>query len=629
MRIMMNPLRIVLVYAFFSILWILFSDSVVGFFIHDNSLISSLQTIKGLFFILITSLMLYFLIKAKIDEIESIRKNLNEHRQRLEYVIEGANLGYWDWDYVNHQQWVNDRWLGFLGLMRGDIQDDFKDWAERIHPSDKIVADKAIESTIRNNKPYVIEFRMQHKDGHWVWIEGSGAVVKRDEKTGAPLRLAGTHRDISDRKRTQEDMLFLALNDPLTRLPNRAYLRQEFEKRRLDDNSLMAFLFLDLDYFKNINDMYGHSIGDRVIQIVAKRFASCLCESDFLARVGGDEFVILTNGHLHVGSLCEDLVRSLVEPIVLEEDSFLLGVSIGVACSPQDGTSFEMLFKNADTAMYEAKSNGKNRYVFYTQDMTDTIVKSTKLDNEIKRALDNDEFVLYYQPQIDLKTKKVIGIEALIRWNEPSKGILGPNVFIPRAEENRLIIPMGEMVFKKALQQVKQWSEEKLLTGRMAINISGIQIEEENFVDRLEAIRKEIGVDASLIELEVTESYIMTKAESSILMLQELQDLGFSIAVDDFGTGYSSLSYLKQLPLQKLKIDRSFIKDLPYDYEDRAILRAIVSLAQGLRLEVLAEGVEEEEQEEFLLKNGCHLAQGFLFAKPMSAEACEEYLRQN
>lgn len=629
MRIMLNSLRIVFIYAFFSILWILFSDSILSFFIKDASVLSSLQTVKGLFFIFITSLMLYVLIKRKIDELDTMRKNLHEHQQRLEYVIEGANLGYWDWDYVHNTQLVNDRWLSFLGLKRDEIEHTITDWSNRIHPSDKIIVDKAIENTIRHNKPYIIEFRMQHVDGHWVWIEGSGAVVKRDEKTGAPLRLAGTHRDISERKRSQADMLFLALNDPLTKLPNRAYLRQEFEKRRLSESTSMAFLFLDLDYFKNINDMYGHSIGDKVIQIVAKRFNSCIKESDFLARVGGDEFVILTEGHLHVRSLCEDLVQSLIEPMVIEEDAFSLGVSIGVACAPQNGNSFEALFKNADTAMYEAKSSGKNRYVFYTQDMTDSIVQSTKLDNEIKRAIEKDEFVLYYQPQVDLETKKVVGIEALVRWMDPMKGVMNPDFFIPRAEENRLIVILGEMVFKKALYQLQAWKNQNLFEGKMAINISGVQMEEENFVQRIESIRQEINVDASSIELEVTESYVMTKATSSIPMLQELKDLGYSIAVDDFGTGYSSLSYLKQLPLQKLKIDRSFIKDLPYDYEDRAILRAIVDLAKGLKLEVLAEGVEEEEQKEFLLKNGCKMAQGFLFAKPMSAEACEEYLRQN
>ncbi|AFL68799.1 putative bifunctional diguanylate cyclase/phosphodiesterase [Sulfurospirillum barnesii] len=629
MRTMMSSLRIVFFYTFFGILWILFSDALLSFFIDDANTLSALQTYKGLFFVVITSLLLYFLIKRKIDEINAIQERLLEHQQRLEYVIEGANLGYWDWDYVHNSQWVNDKWLFFLGLKREDIEASVTDWSNRIHPSDKIIAQKAIESTIRHNKPYVIEFRMLHKDGHWVWIEGSGAVVKRDEKTGAPLRLAGTHRDISERKHSQAEMLFLALNDPLTKLPNRIYLREEFEKRCMNELPSMAFLFLDLDYFKTINDMYGHSVGDKVIKIVAKRFEKCLQENDFLARVGGDEFVVLTEGHLHVSTLCEALVASLLEPIFLEKDVFSLGVSIGVALSPHDGTNFEALFKNADTAMYEAKSRGKNRYVFYTQDMTDTIFRASKLDTEMKRAIERDEFIVYYQPQIDLQTGGVVGIEALVRWNDPIKGMIPPNAFIPRAEENRMIIPLGEMVMKKALSQLKVWQDEKLFKGRMAINISGIQMEEENFVEKIETLRQGIGVDASSIELEMTESYIMTKAASSIAMLQELKQLGFSISVDDFGTGYSSLSYLKQLPLDKLKIDRSFIKDLPDDMEDRAILRAIVSLAQGLGLDVLAEGVEEEEQKLFLLENGCLMAQGFLFAKPMSAQACEEYLRQN
>ncbi len=627
-RISVSPWRIVLIYALFATLWIFFSDHAVEYFVDNVTLFATLSTYKGFFFVVITSLLLYGLIKAKILQIISMQKKIKEHEQRLEYVIQGANLGYWDWDYVNHKHVVNDRWLSFLGLQRSDIDEMDTDWSERIHPEDRMIAQEAVENTIQNNQPYVIEFRMRHADGHWVWIEGSGAVVERDENTGAPLRLAGTHRDISSRKNAQKEMLFLALNDPLTKLPNRVYLKQELEKRLIEEPEL-CFLFLDLDRFKTINDMYGHTTGDKVIQVVAERLKSLLQASDFIARVGGDEFVILTRENLGVESLCEKIIASLEAPIEIGDEQFKVAASMGVTCSPKDGNSFETLFKNADTAMYEAKNSLQKNYVFYTPSMTEQLLNMSKLDNELKHAIENDEFVVYYQPQINLRTNQMIGLEALVRWYHPVEGIIPPNNFIPRAEETRLIIPLGLLIFKKSLMQMKKWDEQAFFDGVMAINISSVQIEEENFVEKLEVIRQEIGISAQRIELEVTESCFMNNPEQVSKTLQKLENLGYKISIDDFGTGYSSLSYLKQLPLHKLKIDRSFIRDLPHDTDDQAISKAIIALGKTLELEVLAEGVETEDQKAFLIENKCDSMQGYLFAKPLSAEVLEETFRQN
>ena len=627
-RISVSPWRIVLIYALFATLWIFFSDNAVEYFVDNVTVFATLSTYKGFFFVVITSLLLYGLIKAKIFQIVSMQKKLKEHEQRLEYVIQGANLGYWDWDYVNHKHIVNDTWLSFLGLKRKDIDQLDTDWSERIHPEDKMIAQKAVEYTIKNNLPYVIEFRMRHADGHWVWIEGSGAVVERDENTGEPLRLAGTHRDISSRKNAQKEMLFLALNDPLTKLPNRVYLKQELEKRLIEEPEL-CFLFLDLDRFKTINDMYGHTTGDKVIQVVAERLKSVLHESDFIARVGGDEFVILTRENLEVELLCKKLIASLEVPIEIGDEQFKVNASMGVTCSPRDGSSFETLFKNADTAMYEAKNNLQKSYVFYTASMTEQLLNISKLDNELKRAIENDEFVIYYQPQINLHNNKMVGLEALVRWQHPIDGLVLPNHFIPRAEETRLIIPLGLLVFKKALQKMKYWDEHAFFDGIMAINISNVQIEEEEFVEKIEVIRQEVGINAQRIELEVTESCFMSNPEHVSKTLQKLENIGYKISIDDFGTGYSSMSYLKQLPLHKLKIDRSFIKDLPYDSDDQAISKAIIALGKTLELEVLAEGVETEEQKRFLIQNGCDSMQGYLFAKPLSCEVLEETFRQN
>ena len=628
MKSFLSALRIVLVYFIFSLMWILFSDALLEYFLQDMALLIKLQTYKGMFFIAVTSCILFLLIRSKLHEISKIEKQLQENEQRLQYVIKGANLGYWDWNYQTNQQLVNDKWLEFLGLSREDIKNDVTDWSQRIHPEDMLIAKKVVDQTIKDSKPYVIEFRMRHRDGHWVWIEGSGAVVERDN-AGKPLRLAGTHKNISFRKQAAEEMSFLALNDALTKLPNRIFLKTKLEEFLQIPSQKLAFLFLDLDYFKNINDVYGHTFGDKVIQDVALRFQEAIGAHDFIARVGGDEFVILTPEVLHVEKLCKALALSIEQPFHVEEETFSLGASIGIAIFPQDGKTFEALFKNADTAMYVAKNSGKNRFKYYTQTMSDAVLESTKMDSEMKKGIENDEFVLHYQPQVNLETGLFIGVEALVRWQNPFKGFIPPNDFIPRAEENRLIIPLGAMIFKKALLQAKAWREEGIFDGVMAINISGVQIEEDDFVETLEAILKEENIDTHKIELEITESAIMKNADQAIITIQKLKKLGFSIAIDDFGTGYSSLSYLKALPIDKLKIDRSFVKDLPYDKDDVAISKVIIALAKNLELRVLAEGVETNEQKEFLLQNGCHTAQGYLFAKPMDAESFASFLHQN
>jgi len=628
MRVVVSTFRIVFIYTLFSVLWILFSDSILEFFIKDPLKMSLIQTYKGLFFIAVTSVLLFILIRRQMQQLYAMQKKIKEKQQRLECVLQGADLGYWDWDYASNKQWVNDRWLEFLGLSRTDIEEDITDWSQRIHPEDMSIAQQAIQSTIKDAEPYTIEFRMRHANGEWVWIEGSGAVVTWDEADKKPLRLAGTHRDISERKKAQEEIRHLALQDSLTKLPNRYYLKQHLA-RVVEEERKSAFLFLDLDFFKNINDLYGHSVGDTVIQEAARRFQVCLHEGDFIARVGGDEFTIVTYDIEGLSALSQRLIDALIEPFSIVDEKVTLGVSIGIALCPEDGSCFEELFKNADTAMYAAKNSGKNCFMFYTTSMTHDILLSTTLDKEIKKAIENDEFTLHFQPLIDIQSDDIIGAEVLVRWQHPEKGLIFPGDFIARAEETHAIIPLGELIFKKALHQIQLWNEKALFHGIIAINISSIQIEHEAFIHRVEALCNECKIHASRIELEVTESFIMKNPEQSAQTLQKLKSLGFGISVDDFGTGYSSLSYLKTLPIHKLKIDRSFIKDLPQDKDDRAIVRAIISLAKNLELEVLAEGVETKEQKKFLVENWCDSAQGYYFAKPMSAQDFEAFIRKN
>lgn len=620
--------RIVAIYLLFALLWIFFSDSLLEFFVTDAKTLSTFQTYKGIFFVLSTSVILYFLIKRYMKHLIFVQEELEETKQRLEYVIKGANLGYWDWDYKSDKQVVNDKWLSFLGLQPDDIEYDIQDWSSRIHPDDMPIAQRALEQTMSDSQPYVIEFRMKHKDGHYVWIEGSGAVVARDSKDGSVLRLAGTHKDISTRKEFEKEIRFLALNDVLTRLPNRTFLKQKIEEKINKTPDLeFAFLFLDLDYFKNINDIYGHSKGDYIIQQVATRLQKALLKNDFIARVGGDEFVVLIENLDNLKSQCQLLFNALEEPFIINNEHNKIGVSIGIALYPKDGNTLEELFKNADTAMYVAKNSGKNRYCFYHPSMTDNIYLSTKFDSELKEAIKNEEFILHYQPQIDLQTNKLIGLEALVRWQKADGEMIGPDTFIKQSEENKMIIEIGEIVMKKAFMTLKEFQEEKSFQGTMAINISAVQIDDIHFISQLEKRCKDANISPSFVELEITESYIMHHPEKSIEILDELHQKGFKISIDDFGTGYSSLSYLKKLPVDKLKIDRSFIKDLPQDSEDSAITKTIITLAKNLNLEVIAEGVETQAQELFLQENGCDSVQGYFYAKPMDKARLEEYFK--
>lgn len=613
-----GSLRIVAVYALFSVLWILFSDSALRLFIDDISVLNTLQTYKGLTFVTVTALLLYGLILSHFRSLKIIQVQLEENRQRLEYVLQGAGLGYWDRDCVSGEHFVNALWLEMLGLEREALKGKVDDWFSLIHPEDVGSVQEAIAKAASGTDSYVIVFRMRHKLGHWVWIESSGAVVKRDEHTGEPLRLAGTHKDVTARKEAEEAITFLAHYDPLTHLPNRTLLKLELEKQFSQGE--LAVLFLDLDAFQNINDLHGHGFGDAFIQEVAQRFRVFAKTLGFLAHLGADEFVMVVQGGEGVYEKGVAWLECLRTPFDVEGKRVHVKASIGIAKYPQDGQDGETLFRNADTALHEAKRLGKNQVMLYSQSMTEHIVHQDSLDKALQEALEADAFVLHYQPQVDLGCGKIIGAEVLVRWQHPQRGLLYPNVFIPRAEESGFMVPLGWAIAKKALMQMAQWQRAGLFEGVLAINISTVQIETEDFVQTMHGLCQEAGVSPAHVELEVTESFVMKNTFESIQKLRALKAVGFKLSVDDFGTGYSSLSYLKELPIDKLKIDRSFVKDLPQSEEDCAIVKAIIALAKNLHLEVLGEGVETQEQALFLKNESCHAAQGYFYAKPMPPE---------
>jgi diguanylate cyclase (GGDEF)-like protein/PAS domain S-box-containing protein len=433
------------------------------------------------------------------------------------------------------------------------------------------------------------------------------------------------HLELLDEvKQQKDDLQHLAHHDSLTNLPNRELflmrLKQAISKAKRV-NMQMAVLFVDLDRFKEINDSLGHEVGDKVLKEVAKRFQVSVREEDLIARLGGDEFTFISEGlekPQHAAMVAQQITKSLESPFEISNQQFFLTASIGISVYPQDGRSAEMLLRNADAAMYKAKDEGKNTFQYYTADMTEQAFERIFLESSLRRALGENQLVVYYQPQFDTINDQLVGAEALVRWIHPELGIVSPSRFIPLAEDTGLIIPLGKQVLHVACEQMTKWERQGIRPRRLAINLSVKQISSSDLLSSIQAILADTGCRPDWLEFEVTEGFLMKDPEASVSILQQLRDLGAELAVDDFGTGYSSLAYLKRFPLTRLKIDQSFIRDVPKDPDDIAITRAIIALAKSLNLNVLAEGVECEEQKNFLVEEGCHEAQGYFYGRPVS-----------
>ncbi|MBI5344609.1 MAG: EAL domain-containing protein [Deltaproteobacteria bacterium] len=442
----------------------------------------------------------------------------------------------------------------------------------------------------------------------------------------------GIIRDITERKQSEETIVRMAYHDHLTGLPNRLLLNDRLEQALSmghRHNSLVAVLFIDIDRFKIINDTLGHAMGDELIRAAAERLRKRLRGSDTVARLGGDEFTVLLqdiNGIEGVSKAVENISSLFKEPFNIKGHELFLTVSMGISIYPDDGADRETLLKNADIAMYLAKDEGRNAYRFYATSLNARTIERLELENRLRKAVERDELLLHYQPQIDIKTGEVIGIEALVRWHEPERGIIQPADFIPLAEETGLIVPIGEWVLRKACEENRRWQDKGLKQVRVAVNLSLRQFRQKDFVKTVAGIIKDTALDPQYLELELTESIIMKDGESTIEVLRELKAMGIRLSIDDFGTGYSSLAYLKKMPIDVLKIDQSFVRDIAVDPDDAAIAVTIIRMAHSLKLEVVAEGVETAEQLEFLRSMQCDRFQGFLVSRPVPSAEVEGVL---
>ena len=562
-----------------------------------------------------------FTNQMMIETLSRKKVELKDSESKAHAILENALVGIVhlkDRKFVS----VNKKFEEMFGYSRDEIVDVNTSMIFNSYHDYEEVGVDAYEA-LERGEDHHSEWNVKRNDGSVFWCAISAKLIDKDAAEKGSIWL---YEDISERKKNEDQLRYLANYDTLTQLPNRAFfhsqLEEDLDKARKEKTEL-AVMFIDLDRFKQINDSLGHDAGDLLLQEVAKRLKYCVRGSDTVARLGGDEFtIILTElaNHAGVEFVAGKILASLNKPVILGEEEVAASPSIGISIFPDDGDNITALVKNADAAMYHAKAAGRNNYQYYSEDMNAASHERMMMENRLRNAIENDEFILYYQPQIDSFSRKVIGYEALIRWQNKELGLVSPADFIPLLEESGLIVPVGEWVLRTACQQVVYWHQQGRENIKMSVNLSAKQFQQGNLVELVDSILQETKLHPQFLDLEITETVFMEGSENSQQMLHELHELGVRISLDDFGTGYSSLAYLKRFPIDVIKIDRSFVSDILEDKNDAAICMAIIDIAQRLDLEVVAEGVETMEQYEYLKKHQCHTIQGFLFGRPLPAE---------
>ncbi|HXN33922.1 MAG TPA: EAL domain-containing protein [Polyangiaceae bacterium] len=571
-------------------------------------------------------------LRLAFEREREFAETLRQSEERYALAAHGANDGLWDWDVASGRVYLSARWKSMLGNDEHEIGSHVDAWFSRVHEDDLPGLKEALEAPVSGRKTHIQhEYRMVHKDGRHVWVLCRGIVVF--DSRGNPVRVAGSQTDITASKEAEEQLRRSVLHDALTGLPNRALLMDRLEqaivRAQRTAEARFAVLFLDLDHFKTLNDSLGHLAGDQLLVQIASRLGECLSSTDTVARLGGDEFaIILTDleNDETASIIAERIQEALGEPFALEGHRVFTSASVGITLSSEKYKRAADFLRDADTAMYRAKSQGRARHQLFDGQMHEQAMERLSVEAGVRRALERDELVLYYQPIVSLDAGNVVGVEALIRWNHPDRGILAPAEFLAVAEESGLILPISEWVVRSACEQARLW--QRLQPMRISVNMPPQQLKHPSFVKLISNNLRRSALSPSAIGLELVESSLIENREAIVDNLRELRAMGVYVAVDDFGTGYSSLSYLKRLPIDALKIDRSFTQGIPSDPNDTAISTTIIAMARSLNLQVVAEGVETREQVEFLRAHGCHTAQGYFFSRPLPAEECLQFLEQ-
>ena len=565
---------------------------------------------------------------GRLQYVLGIAEDVTERRrdaERLRLAQEIARVGAWEYHIGDRSAVWPAETRHILGI-EADEEAGPQTLMRHVHPDDRDRVQRAMHATISGGREYDVEYRVLVADGERT--VHSRARLEKDS-LDRPMRLVGMVQDITRLKEAEARLDYLAYHDPLTELPNRLHLQGRLEQALAAQQAggLVAVLFMDLDRFKTINDSLGHPFGDKLLRAVSGRLREAIPSEDVLARVGGDEFVVVLQdpgSQEEVVARAQRLLRALEAPFEVAGHEISIDAGIGISLYPTDADDSATLIRNADAAMYRAKAQGANGYQFYTADLTEEADRRLRIEMELRQAIAQDQLYLVYQPQVALDGDRAIGVETLVRWRHPELGTVSPGDFIPVAEETRLILAVGDWVLHTACQQFQQWRATGHAPGRLAVNISPVQVHDGNLIDSVKAALEASGLPAQCLELEVTEAVFLS--EGAARTFRHLQELGVELSVDDFGTGFSSLAYLKRLPVERLKIDRSFINDMLTDANDRAIVRSVIALSESLGLRVLAEGVETREQAEALRAEGCHEAQGFLYHRPLDAAELGQWL---
>ncbi|MFK4754500.1 bifunctional diguanylate cyclase/phosphodiesterase [Oceanobacter antarcticus] len=572
------------------------------------------------------------LFNSLLHTIESEHAALKENEARFRKLATFSPVGIFQVDTQQTLQYVNQRWRE-IHQMHGDLP-ELERWFGCIAPADLDSLRDAWQRLTTYQESIAMDLRLLHRDSTQTWIHLMASSL--NDRDGEVIGYLGAISDISELKSAQLQMENLAFYDALTGLANRRLFKNRLAKSIKSaqrTRSTLALMFLDMDQFKRINDSMGHDAGDLLLQEVARRLSNCVRDRDTVSRIGGDEFTILLTDVNHTSdvlTVAEKLLEALSRPIRIKGQDITTSVSIGITLTPQDSSDPNTLMKNADLAMYRAKELGRNNVQFFSEDMNRSILEHLSWEQEINDALTANQFTLAYQPKISLRDYHTTGVEALIRWHHPEKGFVSPDRFIPVAEETGQILAIGRWVLERSCTEMRALLQSGALpeNARIAVNLSARQFAAPDLETVISQVLQESGLSPSNLELEITESTLMLDVESAIATMASLQAIGVRFAIDDFGTGYSSLAYLKRLPIEVLKVDRSFVLDIPDDTNDMAITAAVIAMAHKLGIIVVAEGVESEDQVNFLRNNLCDEGQGYLFSRPLTLQQLQLFLRE-
>ncbi|WP_159107281.1 EAL domain-containing protein [Azospirillum sp. B4] len=568
-----------------------------------------------------------------VTDLKKVQQSLGKSEERMRLVLRGSQDAPWDWDLATNILYYSPRWWEMIGYQAGELCTDPSLWESLSHPDDRETVRATFHAALKSGQEsYEVEFRLRHKDGHYVPILSRGFILR--DAQGRPIRVSGTNTNLTERRQAERRIHHLAYYDALTDLPNRSLLLEHLRRAFLSGKrrrSQGALLFLGLDHFKILNDTLGHDKGDELLRQVARRLRDCVRESDMVARVGGDEFVIMLENlgatasaaALATKRVCHKVMAAFDAPFALDGDSHRTTASVGVAVFGPGSEGADCPMKQADLAMGVAKAGGRNTLRFFDAGMQLAVESRLALEKDLRDGLERGQMAMHLQPQVD-QAGTVVGVEALLRWHHPERGLVSPAEFVPLAESTGLILPLGKWVLREACATLRRWADDPALSRlALSVNVSARQFHESDFDRQVLDILDASGADPRRLKLELTESLVAHDIGDVIAKMGRLKERGVSFSLDDFGTGYSSLGYLQRLPLNELKIDRMFVRDVLSNPNDANIARIILSLAHNLGLSVIAEGVETPGQHDFLQANGCRFYQGFLFGQPVPVATFE------